>query len=661
MNILFVNAFGNSPNGKTKFYSFSKLVKNIFKKISQSSGVDNVCYFYTTPNTISNYIFKYDLLSGNEAKNKQNKRNFDKIDIVFIDGMEKYVPWGEYSYLLCEFIKLCKLTNKVLYAGGVALEILVYYLATGSLNEYNFINSKGEIRALEEINKIPSKFFKEIKKDYNFLDFVTGDILEYRSNEKTWVPIKNIGLHKQIIAEKYMSRGKFVLPDKFKGKDSNKNKSALVTFCHEIKVSVTRQYLSHYLMESLPLEFVAYTSLTWYIHYYNVSDRNSQIKVLCESERGPVVIEHENSTGVAFHPQEKLKDSSQLLENYIRKNFFEVRDKIFRLKTSSAIELINLTSNETPKLFKNYKLNDENKAGKKKLDDLTSVSVNSNLEKVNNSRAFNRIKKVRNEAGHVGFGLNNRDMIFVENNFINQVPIFYLGKQKTIQPILNNEELNLQINNPLHSMKRINSSNKKPFYVTKTSSYTKIFHRRNNDDYFDQANENKPKVLNPFLSYGKKNRKTINLKYVYNKSNKTKDNYEIKNKLIISKTNNYSKTMTNYNKFSLLKFINNKREGEINSPYPNINGYNTTKHNSQNKSSNYLVKIERGQNYIPKYPRPLSTTELKYKTTSTKNVVETQCETIEQVSNKKKGKKLLINIKNGKENESLTSSSSSLN
>ena len=48
--------------------------------------------------------------------------------------------------------------------GGVALEILIYYFSIGSINEYNIINSNGEIKALEEINKIPLQFVNGIKK-----------------------------------------------------------------------------------------------------------------------------------------------------------------------------------------------------------------------------------------------------------------------------------------------------------------------------------------------------------------------------------------------------------------------------------------------------------------------------------------------------------------
>ena len=41
MNILIINAFGSSPNGKQKFNSFLNLIKKKNKKVSENSGIDN--------------------------------------------------------------------------------------------------------------------------------------------------------------------------------------------------------------------------------------------------------------------------------------------------------------------------------------------------------------------------------------------------------------------------------------------------------------------------------------------------------------------------------------------------------------------------------------------------------------------------------------------
>ena len=133
--------------------------------------------------------------------------------MIFIDGTELYLPWKQKSEKLYEFIKLCKTNNKVLFAGGVGLQILIYYLSTNSMAEYDIINNKGEIKSLEELQNFPKNYFKGTKTSEIFLDFVTGDLLTYRENDNSWEPIMNIGLHHQISAEKYFNRGKFVLND----------------------------------------------------------------------------------------------------------------------------------------------------------------------------------------------------------------------------------------------------------------------------------------------------------------------------------------------------------------------------------------------------------------------------------------------------------------
>ena len=449
MNILIVNAFGNSPAAKEKFSSFCGIIKSLFRKVSEKSGIDNFIFIYRTPKTISDFIYNHETAPGEVSQNDStNKRNFDKIDIVFIDGGEKYIPWSEKGFRLSEFVRLCKVTGKIIYLGGVGFEILVYYLATGARNEFNFINEKGEIQAIEEIQDIPSNFLSNLKKNDNFLDFVTGDILEYRSVYHTWVPIMNIGLHKQITAEKYMQRGRFILPDGFKGKDYVKNQETLVSNCHEIKVDVLRQYLSHYLLNNLPVEFSAFTTLTWFPHYFNVSFKKYQFKVICQCDRGPVVIEHEQSVGVAFHPQHNYPETIKILENFIYKKFQEVQDKLFSFKKPE----IRTEENELPLMFRNYKLNDEQRQGKKKLVDQLISYSQTNVGKVNNSRSFNRVKKVRDEAAHVGFGFNNRDMIFVENNAIIQNKILY--NKKKIKEIITPAQQRQEILNEMFSIKR---------------------------------------------------------------------------------------------------------------------------------------------------------------------------------------------------------------
>ena len=432
MNILIINAFGSSPQEKSKFTSFCNLIKDSLKKFSQNSGIDNFCFIYRTPNTINDFIYNGDANPGEETKESLiNRKNFDKLDMIFIDGYEKYLPWKDKGYRLYEFIRLCKITNKILFAAGVGMQFLIYYLATGSNTLFNFINSKGEIQAVEELEKIPFEFLKRLKKNDYFLDFVTGDILEYHIINHNWSPIMNIGLHKQIAAEKFMSRGRFILPDNFRGKDYLSNpEQTIISNCHEILNKVTREYLSSYLLEELPNEFVGYTSLTWFPHFFNVTYRKYNFKSICSSDKGVSVIEHDSSVGVVFHPKNGYKETIILLNNFIKNKFREVQIKLFKFQKKFLFSDIE----EFPAMFRKFKYNDEeNKRKYLSTQKNKTYKINNFIDNVYNSTAFNREKKVKNEAKHVGFGFNNRDMIFVENNSIIQNPIsFDNGKNKKL-------------------------------------------------------------------------------------------------------------------------------------------------------------------------------------------------------------------------------------
>ena len=585
MNILLINAYGTSDSGKSKFNDFYSLVKNIFKKILKGSGLDNCKFICRTPNNLKDLIFKIDVISSDVSQNLSNKKNFDKIDIVFIDGKETYVPWEDKSYILCEFIKLCKIKNKIMFMSGVAFEILIYYLATGTLNEYNFINSKGEIKAVEEMATIPYELFQSLKRNDNFLDFVSGDILEFRPNEQIWAPIKNIGLHKQLTAEKYMSRGKFVLPDKFKGRDFIKNKYAFSTLCNEIKVSITRQNLSHYLVENLPLEFVVYSSLSWFPHFVNVSNKKFQYKIIGESEKGPIIIEHENTIGVGFHVNVKFRDSVTLLENFIKNKFCVIRDKLFKFKNVDDEiydEQLGKDNNINRFNFLNTEANNNN--NNKRRNNVFSDNLHynkfTNLDKVWGSLAFNRIKNVKNEAGHVGFGLNNRDMIFVEQNFISQKPL-YCGEKKRLESL---PDVRNKSESKMSSEFSLNKSLKRNY----GNSQRKII------------SSNKSKLKLNFINDNNKKRKILKLKNnfqeettLYNNQSNYKSRNDLNHKIRLKSANMFNKVNRPIHKASTQANLGDLKVGI---------DFSTTKF--KNKKKFYFNDSQDDfPHYISKYPR----------------------------------------------------------
>ena len=511
MNILFVNGFGTSPSGKARFNSFTNIIKSILKKISQKTGMGNFLYKYRTPYDIDDHLYDY-ALNSNDIKS-EFKRNFDKIDIVFIDGNEKFLPWDDKGLKLCSFIKLCKITNKFLFASGVAMESLIYYIATGSHNDYHFINSKGEITSIEELKEIPESFLKEIKKNDNFLDFVTGDIMQYHNLDKTWISVMNIGLHKQISAEKYYERGKFVLPDLFKGKDNLlKNKNSISSNYKELRIQLTKQYLSHYLVNNLPVEFTTYTTLTWFPHNFNVSYRKYQYKIIGMSIKGPVLIEHENSVGAAFHPNSSYKESIMILENFIIKKYNEIQGRLYKF-TKEINEENNLNNidvdDDNNHLFRGYKINDEQRMINNNEIDENGIRPYSSEGIVCSSSAFSRLKKFKSNANYVGFSFNNRDMVFVENNSIIQRPVssgndFFkkknnikksvVNKKKNDVTITRNENTRIsQIFKDIHQKdtfrKSMTDEEMTQQFIKKGKKMEKIM--QNNEDYLNFINKEK--------------------------------------------------------------------------------------------------------------------------------------------------------------------------
>ena len=598
MNVLIVNAFGNSPSGKLRFNIFFGLIKKIFKKVSENSGIDNFNYIIRNPMTLGDYTFNYYSNPTDETSETQNRKNFNSLDMIFIDGIEIYSPWKKRSHSLAKFVELCKLSNKVLYAGGVALEILIYYLSIGSINEYNIINSKGEIKAIEEINMISPQYLNGIKKNEIFLDFVTGDLLEYRNNENMWEPIMNIGLHHQISAEKYFSRGKFVLTDRFKGKDYIKNEYAMNTFCHEIKVKITRQYVSHYLVENCPIEFIGITSLEWFPHFVNVTAKKLQFKTICQSVKGPIVIEHENTIGVAFHSQEKFKDSVKILENFIKKKFNEVKDKLLKIKNIKII--INESNNEISPVFKIFKANDDKLKGKFDPDEEIPNNPYSLLGKVTNSCLFNRTKKVKHDAKHVGQGINNREMIFVENNFINQRNFFRL-KNKKIEK--NNNKKEDYKNNNIKYLSSIDKQ-KRTSFISNTSRGNKSLTSINSSSNRKTSANIKKRGITT-IKRKKKLKELKDINEFDNINNYDKKIY-LKLKTFTNNNNNnlekskYDDVEENKN-LLLSKLINNKASNNENN---NDTGIEKEKDKDKEDGMNDF------QNYESKYPRLPTLNEL---------------------------------------------------
>jgi hypothetical protein len=199
MNVLVVNGFSNTSKGQKKFDEFFSLIKKIFKKLSQKTGIDDIEYNVRTYADIDEFLSDLDSNSNVGMNNDNliipngitiqplnlNNKRFEKLDFIFIDGSEAYLPWKCKNQIhsnnkFAVLLKMCKLTNKVLFAGSFGMQTLMYFFATNFNTEIDVINVSKEVQTLENIDKIPQNFLKNIKKNQFFLDYVSGDLYDYK-------------------------------------------------------------------------------------------------------------------------------------------------------------------------------------------------------------------------------------------------------------------------------------------------------------------------------------------------------------------------------------------------------------------------------------------------------------------------------------------------
>ena len=585
MNILIVNGFGKSEKQIEKYNLFCRLIDELFHIISYKSGIDKFFYTYKTIDELHEFVFNLpdnDKLS--EFEKKIIHKNFMKMDFIFVDGKEKnYLPWNPQGQKLLYLIKLCEKYEKVLFAAGIGFLHLIFNFATNNQNK-NFINSNGDYPTIEDLKNLPNDVVKNLKRADVFLDFATGDIYEYKSS-KQWEPIYNIGLHKLLYAEKFKERGKYVLKEfKF-----SKNKDLVSSVKKDIKINILKQYCNHWIVKDIPVEFVAFSSLTWYQHNFCVNNKKLQYKILSDSNFGAMMIEHLNSIGVFFHIQKSFPDTITIIKNFIKTKFREIH-----LKNSSFIvnkkKLEPFESEEAMKLFASV-VRDPPRDYDSGINYLcTNPKSTENL--VNKSRFYFNLINTEKEGKHVGMSYNNKDMIFVKNNSViqnnlslennkkNYLSDIYRPEKLSSEEILKHDYDNIR-HDPYWDDDKIIE-----FYKQKKREICKVLSNNDTFDYNAQTKLTKKTNYNKTKNSLSSTRHTTRPKSAYsNKMNNNNTNLSsvvslkknIKNKILnnsvaINDSNNkIIKNNYSVNNSLFHNENNNKTENVITMLFPYIN------------------------------------------------------------------------------------------
>lgn len=439
MYVLVVNAFGD-PNNK-KFEEFLNQIKKIFKKLADKSGIEQVEYIIRNYNDVDDYLTDLRISdnqgSDDEQKNflnqkvKIDNKKFEKLDFIFIDGNDKFLPWKniktKYFNKISILIKMCNLANKPLFTSGVGFQNIIYFLSTNFNTDLNIINSNEEIKSIENLNKISPQILENMKKNDYFLDFVSGDLYLYDKRNKMWVPFSNVGVHNDTVLTSYNYRGKYITPKTSYRPHSvsQKSKSDIETYMNfntEIKIQIEKRIIYHWLLKNISLEFIADFSTKWFAHNVCLKYKELQYLILANCDKGPSIIEYKNTVATMFHINSKYEESVKILENFINKKFQEVQEKGFKNLKEDVYVPHNVTYNNNS--MENFMNQNTTKTNSNINNFLTQVSPrvtnkSDNFHLVKNSQPFSMLKKTKKEATSVGFGFNKKDLIFVEDNSVN--------------------------------------------------------------------------------------------------------------------------------------------------------------------------------------------------------------------------------------------------
>ncbi|CDW75232.1 UNKNOWN [Stylonychia lemnae] len=260
---------------------------------------------------------------------------FDYIDIVFVDGDGSLLPWQKKCDKLSRLFKMCKITNKCLFAAGFGMQMLIYFCAT-NFAQLKVLNNNEKGGALSGIQDMNSKILPTLEKNQVFLDNLTGDYYQYEREKNEWKPVGNVGLHysRAMASHGGLTGGDLIKKVSTYTEKNNFNKPQLFfSKLTDVKCSIKKQYISHPLLQQLPQEFVVDNHNSWDPHPVNITNIQqiqTNYDTLAESERGPQIVQHMNTVAVQFHIDRKYKESLTVLQNFIiiKLGLFQSQGKI---------------------------------------------------------------------------------------------------------------------------------------------------------------------------------------------------------------------------------------------------------------------------------------------------------------------------------------------
>eukprot|EP01041_Mallomonas_annulata_P004994 gene4994-9987_t len=196
VNKYFLGKLSDVKSGSEAFNYFCSVVSQEFITCSDLGDIINTDMVYRRYDDLEDYIFnwEFDLVSD---RAKLKCQNFDLIDIIFLSGGFKVLPWDVGCHQLITLLHMADFASKPVLTCGGGTYISIFATAISG-TRFEIINTP----IGHSLNKLPLFGFYSTDNTTvlsgTWLDNETGDLYAYNPDEKTWSPVANVGCHRVI-------------------------------------------------------------------------------------------------------------------------------------------------------------------------------------------------------------------------------------------------------------------------------------------------------------------------------------------------------------------------------------------------------------------------------------------------------------------------------
>jgi len=313
IHALIINAY-DLQNGK------SMEMYNTFKKMLVSLLGKSSYLIEKNADDLGDYVFdwEYELLG---ESTKSVAKRFDKIDMVFLAGDCKVLPWEQKFNDLTLLLHMCNFVKKPVVAVGSGAFHALYALCTKGAR-FDVINGPQG----NTLDRLPSYGAYANGSDSHpsgWLDNETGDLYSFERRRQSWVPRCCVGVTRVPLHGLPAPEGLKQPIKKYARNDRRLNEQPDVQALGsgEDIVQFRVAALQHFLTHKLPLpKFALCLPAGWIVNRDGGLPSNAGIFILADGTHGPVLFTFDNCLVLAAEIRvgNTYHVVRQIIKNFVR-------------------------------------------------------------------------------------------------------------------------------------------------------------------------------------------------------------------------------------------------------------------------------------------------------------------------------------------------------